>query len=138
MSIQLSSLSAEQLLYLKQKWSAELRELDLNQRRASDRLAARLERRNTNSEELDALSDKLTRAQNLLNHLQSSSAPTDFVTDQETVVNDLQNQFDEQSQDSAVLTDEEAVLQQVGIDELLLRITYRSDKIDEVDALLNP
>lgn len=138
MSIELSNLSAEQLLYLKQKWSAEMRELELDQSRATERLETRLERRASNTEELDALEDKLASAQTLLDHLQNTSAPSALITAQEVVVNDLQKSYDSQSRGSGVLTDEEAVLQQVTIDELALRKTYRADKIAEADAILNP
>lgn len=138
MSIELSNLSAEQLLYLKQKWSAEMRELELDQSCATERLETRLERRASNTEELDALEDKLSSAQTLLDHLQNTSAPSAPITTQEVVVNDLQKSYDAQSRGSGVLTDEEAVLQQVTIDELALRKTYGADKIAEADAILNP
>lgn len=134
--ISLENLNTDQLTYLKQKWSAEIREIDLNMSRATDRLTARLERRATNSEELDLIEGKLNSAETLLAHLQSSSAPQALIDDQQAVVTELQNTFDSESQGAGVLTDEEAMLQQVQIDELALRKTYREGKIAEVEALL--
>ena len=95
-----------------------------------------LERRATNSEELDLIEGKLDSAQALLTHLQSSSAPQALIDDQQAVVTELQNTYDSESQGAGVLTDEEAMLQQVQIDELALRKTYREGKIAEVEALL--
>lgn len=138
MSIDLSSLSSEQLLYLKQKWSTEKRELELDHARAAERLATRLDRRSANAEEVAAMEARLSQAQTLLQHLQTTSAPAELITAQQAEVDNLQTEYDTQSVGSGVLTNEEAVLQQVAVDELDLRKTYREDKIAEVDALLNP
>ena len=137
MSVSLTDLSNSDLLYLQQKWSAEITEIELNRTRASERLATRLERRSDRAEELDAIATSLQTAQTLLTHLETTSAPADLVAAQQGVVDELQASYNATSMGTGTLTDAEAVLQQAAIDEMAYGKTYREGKIAEVVALLN-
>ncbi len=133
---QLSEMNTEQLTYLKQKWSAEVIELDREIIRAQTRLASKLDRQELDQSEIDALTDDLAKAQSLLDHLTSTSAPQQMIDNQQALVTKVQGELDAESKGTNVLTDTEAYLQQASIDERLLEKQYREDKIAEIDGLL--
>lgn len=133
---QLSEMKTEQLTYLKQKWSAEVIELDREIIRAQTRLSSRLDRQELDQSEIDALTDDLAKAQSLLDHLTSTSAPQEMIDNQQALVTKVQGELDAESKGTNVLTDTEAYLQQASIDERLLEKQYREDKIAEIDGLL--
>ncbi len=131
----LNEMTAEQRLYLKQKWSAESTELDREIIRAENRLTNRLQRQELDQDEIDSLTVDLANAESLLNHLNSTSAPQDMIDKQQAVVDKLNTQLDNESKGSNALTDTEAYLQQASIDELRLQKQYREDKIIEIEAI---
>ncbi len=133
---QLSEMSTEQLTYLKQKWSAEVIELDREIIKAQTRLSSKLDRQELDQSEIDALTDDLAKAQSLLDHLTSTSAPQEMIDNQQALVTKVQGELDAESKGTNVLTDTEAYLQQASIDERLLEKQYREDKIAEIDGLL--
>ncbi|MEQ8711428.1 MAG: hypothetical protein RIC80_00325 [Cyclobacteriaceae bacterium] len=133
---QLSEMNTEQLTYLKQKWSAEVIELDREIIRAQTRLSSKLDRQELDQSEIDALTDDLAKAQSLLDHLTSTSAPQEMIDNQQALVTKVQGELDAESKGTNVLTDTEAYLQQASIDERLLEKQYREDKIAEIDGLL--
>lgn len=133
----LNDLSTEQLTYLKQKWSAETHELNREIIRSSTRLNSRIERQTLNQEEIETLKSDLANAQGLLDHLTNTGAPTNMTENQQALVDRLQEELDTANSASNGLTPTEAVLQQAGIDELELQKQYRTDKITEIDVLLN-
>lgn len=108
----LNEMGSEQLTYLKQKWSAEARELDLDSIRMQERLDAKINRQLMNQEELEILQQNLINAQELLSHLQSTGAPQDMIDKQQAVADSLQATVNLESKGSNILTDEEAYLQQ--------------------------
>ena len=134
----LNEMGSEQLTYLKQKWSAEARELDLDRIRMQERLDAKINRQLMNQEELEILQQNLINAQELLSHLQSTGAPQDMIDKQQAVADSLQTTVNLESKGSNILTDEEAYLQQAKIDELKLQRQYREDQIIAIDDLLAP
>ena len=134
----LNEMGSEQLTYLKQKWSAEARELDLDSIRMQERLDAKINRQLMNQEELEILQQNLINAQELLSHLQSTGAPQDMIDKQQAVADSLQTTVNLESKGSNILTDEEAYLQQAKIDELKLQRQYREDQIIAIDDLLAP
>lgn len=133
----LSDLSPEQLTYLKQKWSAETHELNRDIIRSSTRLNSRIERQTLNQQEIETLQADLANAQGLLDHLTNTGAPTNMIENQQALVDRLQAELDTANSASNGLTPTEAVLQQAGIDELELQKQYRTDKITEIEAILN-
>ncbi len=134
----LNEMGSEQLTYLKQKWSAEARELDLDSIRMQERLDAKINRQLMNQEELEILQQNLINAQELLSHLQSTGAPQDMIDKQQAVADSLQATVNLESKGSNILTDEEAYLQQAKIDELKMQRQYREDQIIAIDDLLAP
>ena len=134
----LNEMGSEQLTYLKQKWSAEARELDLDSIRMQERLDAKINRQLMNQEELEILQQNLINAQELLSHLQSTGAPQDMIDKQQAVADSLQAIVNLESKGSNILTDEEAYLQQAKIDELKMQRQYREDQIIAIDDLLAP
>ena len=134
----LNEMGSEQLTYLKQKWSAEARELDLDSIRMQERLDAKINRQLMNQEELEILQQNLINAQELLSHLQSTGAPQDMIDKQQAVADSLQATVNLENKGSNILTDEEAYLQQAKIDELKLQRQYREDQIIAIDELLAP
>lgn len=133
---QLNEMNNEQLTYLQQKWSVESMELDRGIIRAQERLNSRVQRQVLNQAELAELQTNLANAEQLLTHLQSTSAPQEMIDNQQELVDKLQMEVDTESRGANVLTDEEAFLQQVTIDELRLQKQYRTDKIAEINNLL--
>ena len=134
----LNEMGSAQLTYLKQKWSAEARELDLDSIRMQERLDAKINRQLMNQEELEILQQNLINAQELLSHLQSTGAPQDMIDKQQAVADSLQAIVNLESKGSNILTDEEAYLQQAKIDELKMQRQYREDQIIAIDDLLAP
>ncbi|MDW3190942.1 MAG: hypothetical protein R8G66_01170 [Cytophagales bacterium] len=132
-----NDLTSEQLTYLKQKWSAEAHELNREIVRTTTRLNTRVNRQEVNQQELAALTDDLSNAQGLLDHLTTTSAPTEMIDNQQALVDRLQGELDTANSAGSGLTATEAVLQQAGIDELELQKQYREDKIGEIDAILS-
>lgn len=132
----LNEMNNEQLTYLKEKWSAERKELDLDIIRSRERLTAKLDRQKQDQNEIDALKSDLTKAENLLQHLVSTSAPEEMIVNQQELVNKLNTELDGASKGRNVITDTEAYLQQANIDELALQKQYRIDKIAEIEGLL--
>lgn len=132
----LEQMTNEQLTYLKQKWSAEAKELDRDIVRSEVRLTSRLSRQEMDQSEIDALKVDLANAESLLTHLVNTSAPQEMIDKQRALVDKIMIEVETESKGRNVLTDEEAYLQQVGIDELKLQKQYREDKITEIDAIL--
>ena len=131
-------MGADQLTYLKQKWSAEARELDLDSIRMQERLDSKINKQLINQEELEILQQNLVNANELLAHLQNTGAPQDMIDKQQAVTDSLQATVNLESKGSNILTDEEAYLQQAKIDELKLQLQYREDRIIAIDELLAP
>lgn len=133
---QLNEMNQVELTYLKQKWSAEAIELDRDIIRAQQRLTLRLQRQDLDKVEIDALAENLIKAQNLLDHLVSTSAPQEMIDNQQELTNKVQQELDTESKGTSVLTNAEAYLQQASIEERGLQKQYRLDKITEIDLLL--
>jgi len=132
----LEELSQDQLLYLRQKWSSEIIELNREKIRAQKRLDRRLEKQVIDEAEIAELSAQLNNANQLLVHLQTTGAPQDLITAQEAAVAKVQQEYEEESNGLYILTDEEAHIQQLSIEELVQRKSMRETKISELDALI--
>lgn len=134
----LDQMTSGQLTYLKQKWAAEARELELDIIRTQERLDAKINRQTLNQEELAQLEQNLANAQELLTHLQNTGAPQDMIDKQQIVTNTLQAEVNRESKGINSLTDEEAFIQQAKIEELKLQRQYREDQIIAIDDHLAP
>ncbi|WKK80726.1 hypothetical protein [Marivirga arenosa] len=132
----LDQMTNEQLTYLKQKWSAESKELDRDIVRSSVRLTNRLSRQEMDQSEIDALKEDLAKAESLLEHLNSTNAPQEMIDNQQALLDKISMEVETESKGRNVLTPEEAYLQQASIDELKLQKQYREDKITEIESLL--
>ena len=132
----LEQMTNEQLTYLKQKWSAESKELDRDIVRSSVRLTNRLSRQEMDQSEIDALKEDLAKAESLLEHLTNTSAPQEMIDNQQALLDKISMEVETESKGRNVLTPEEAYLQQASIDELKLQKQYREDKITEIESLL--
>lgn len=121
--------------YIRQKWSAEVTELDRDVVRAQERLDARLSRQQLNLDEVVLLEQEYQIALSLLAHLQQTNASAELIANQQLNVNRLQQSIAVESRGVNVLTDEEAYLQQSHIDQLQLQKQYRLDKIAEINAI---
>ena len=132
----LEQMTTEQLTYLREKWSAETRELDRDIVRSEVRLTTRLSKQEMDQNEIDALKEDLANAESLLEHLNSTSAPQEMIDNQQALVDKMMAEVETESKGRNVLTVEEAYLQQASIDELKLQKQYREDKIAEIESLL--
>jgi len=132
----LEQMTNEQLTYLKQKWSAESKELDRDIVRSSVRLTNRLSRQEMDQSEIDALKEDLAKSESLLEHLTSTNAPQEMIENQQALLDKISMEVETESKGRNVLTPEEAYLQQASIDELKLQKQYREDKITEIESLL--
>lgn len=132
----LEQMTNEQLTYLREKWSSETRELDIDIVRSEVRLNTKLSKQEMDQNEIDALKEDLANAESLLEHLNSTSAPQEMIDKQQALLDKIALQVETETKGRNVLTVEEAYLQQASIDELKLQKQYREDKITEIDDLL--
>ncbi|WKV11443.1 hypothetical protein [Marivirga harenae] len=132
----LEQMTNEQLTYLKQKWSAEAKELDRDIVRSQVRLTNKLSRQEMDKNEIDVLKEDLANAESLLEHLNSTSAPQEMINNQQSLLDKITMEVETESKGRNILTVEEVYLQQASIDDLKLQKQYREDKITEIESLL--
>lgn len=131
--LELANLSAADRNYLKQKWSAQTEDMDLEISRANKRLSDRLERQSLSEAEITDLEGRLAHAEAVASQLEASGAAAELISAQEAVVSGISLELSTRS-DSG-LTDREAYLQQAAIAQLVLRKQYLQSQITAIDAL---
>ncbi len=135
MIINFNELDATQRAYLRDKWSAELKELGDSIADAKSKLAKRIEKSNLSEGELTALELEVTNAKALLTHLNNTGADASLVSIQQATVTNAENMLSERKRKGGLVSDEEAILEQATIDELEWKRQYRETKIVEIDAI---
>jgi transcriptional regulator with XRE-family HTH domain len=136
MEINFNEMNAQQRAYLRDKWSAEIKELTDAIAEAKVKLAKRLEKSQLSEGEITALETELQNAQSIFAHLQSTNAPAAMITQQQTQVAGIEARLVEKKQKGGIVSDEEAVLEQVGIDELEWKRQYRENKIAQISVIV--
>lgn len=135
MELNFNELNAQQRTYLRDKWSAEIKELTDAIAEAKVKLAKRIEKSQLSEGEITILETELQNAKDILTHLQNTGAPAGMITQQQAQVAGIESRLVEKKQKGGIISDEEAVLEQVGIDELEWKRQYRENKIAQIAAI---
>jgi transcriptional regulator with XRE-family HTH domain len=128
--------TAQQRLYLHNKWSVEIKELKDDIIEAKLKLTKRIEKSHLAESEISFLKTELANSKYILTHLQNTGASESIIANQQALVTLNENRLAEKKSKSNILTDEEAVLEQAAIDELDWKIQYRETKIAQINAII--
>ena len=133
----INELEREDLLYLKNKWSAEIQDFEDQIDRTERKLTGKLHRSGDSLEELEVLEQRLANATGILESIQSngSIAPA-LIANQQAEVNALQAEHDERLNSLSQISAKEVQLTLMEIDNMQRRITARAEKIQEIETQL--
>jgi transcriptional regulator with XRE-family HTH domain len=136
MEANFSELTGSQRGYLRDKWSAEIKEFKDAKADANLKLNKRIEKSNLSEGEISVLVTEVEDSKSILTHLQNTGAADTIIAKQQAIVTLNENRLTEKKLKSGTLSDEEAVLEQVAIDELDWKIQYRETKIAQINAIV--
>ncbi|MGB0424616.1 MAG: hypothetical protein ACPGED_09840, partial [Flavobacteriales bacterium] len=118
----INDLEQEDLLYLKNKWSAEIQDFEDQIEKTERRLSGRLHRNDDSTEGLEALEQRLANATGILESIQvNPSIDPLLVQNQEQEVIALQEEYDDKLSSSTKITGRE--VQQAIMDMDNLQVT---------------
>lgn len=135
--INLISLNADALTYLKEKWNSEVAELQRQMDKEQKRLDSRLEREEDNTQQIQEALLAMENAQSILDAMIQANVNQESIILQQAAVAALTDTYNEEVQGESNLAPEDVQLALINIDILAAEKSVKEARVAEIVQILS-